>query len=202
MTRREAWPAISGLMLAGCDKLLHGTGAATVAVPPNTSELELDYSILLNEGSGRIVNDKHPFKAGDRFRVQFRPAFPAHVYLVNRGASESDYTFLYPNEKIASRNPLPAGQMMAVPAGSDWYTLDDKPGVENLVLIAATAPLTEFQATDAAVPRDDFESNLAMLERDRRPSASRRVEDKDWVRLFAARDKNSVILVRLPIDHR
>jgi hypothetical protein len=199
MTRREAWPAILGLPLAGCDKLWRPI--AVDKAPASNSELELDYAILLNEGNGKVVNETHKFQAGDRFRVQFRPGFPAYVYLANRGADEAAYSLLYPNAKIATKNPMAAGQTMVVPGGSDWYTLDEKAGAENLMLIAAAAPVAEFEGTDGTLERDEFERRVAMVERDRRPRSFRRVEDKDeWVRLYAGGEGNGVIVARMSIS--
>lgn len=201
LTRREAGGAISGLLLTGCDRL-RSTGR--VADP---AELELDYSIMIDPGATgaaqpATVNEKHAFRGGDRFRVQFRPAFPAYLYLLNRGAGESEYSFLYPARQIAVSNPLSAEQSVTLPGDSEWYTLDSRPGIENLVLIAALQPVTELPPPDQKLSRDDGERILAMLERDRRPKTSRRVEDPDHVRLFASRDANSVILARLPLEHR
>jgi hypothetical protein len=80
--------------------------------------------------------------------------------------------------------------------------LDNRPGIENVVLIASAMPLVEFNTPEQTIPRDECEDRIALLERDFRPSSSRRFEDKDWTKLFAAKGERTAILLRLPLDHR
>jgi hypothetical protein len=167
------------------------------------SELQLDYTILLDsEGGAKRVSEKYRFHGGDRFRIQLRPAFAAHVYILNRGPQQAAYSFLFPSPGIATENPLPANTPITLPGADKWYTLDNRRGVEGLVLIASPVPLVEFNTPEVTIPRDECEERIGLVERDYRPNSSRRFEDKDWTKLFAARGDKTAIVLRLPLDHR
>jgi len=220
MTRRQTCSSMAGmLLLAGCDKIrslipdrdkelipVPDKGVIPATEPPKAAvyvpELQLDYAVLLNEGSTpKRITDKYHFKSGDKFRFEFRSAFAAYVYLLDRGARDKEYSFLYPNKRISQGNPLTINQVVTLPGGQEWYTLDNQPGIENMVLLAAAKPLPDFENSDRPIPRDEFEEKVAILERDHRPASSRRFEDRDWVRLFATQEDSPVIILRLPIDH-
>ena len=203
MTRRDTFSAFaSALLLAGCNKSTPQPENRSPSPAPisTSSELQLDYAILLEQGSVPTpVAGDHHFRGGDRFRIQLRPQFSAFLYLANRSAGDQDYSFLFPHARIPATNPLEANQTVTLPS-EEWYTLDNRPGLENLVLLAATRPLPDF-AVAQPIPRDDFEARIAVLERDHRPASSRRIEDHDWVRLFASFNEGTVLVVRLPLDH-
>src|SRR5262249_53021837 len=127
----------------------------------------------------------------------------AHVYMLNRGARDKDYTFLYPHKAIQQENPVPAKGIIEIPgAGADWLMMDKIAGTENIVLIASPSPLVEFNVPAASIERDEFEERLGRVERDYRPVSSRRVENQGWVSLLASRGPKTAVVVRLPLDHR
>jgi hypothetical protein len=180
------------------------SATATPAQAQNMAgELELDYAILLEEhGQPRRITEKHQFHSGDRFRIEVRPAFDAHLYLLNRGSAQDHYSRLFPNSKVAVENPLPARRVVTLPSDRDWYTLDSPQGVENVVLVAAAYAPAELNMPEESMAREEVENRLALLERDYRPSSSRRFEDRDWVKLFASKDAKTVMLLRIPLEHR
>jgi hypothetical protein len=168
-----------------------------------TPELQLDYAILLKDSGGaKRINEKYHFQNGDRFQLELRPAFAAHVYLLNRGPKQGSDQFLYPSPKISIENPLEPNKAITLPGGDEWFTIDSQAGVENVTLIAADHPVVEFNTPERSIARDEFENRLSLIERDYRPTSSRRFEDKEWVKLFAAGDPRTVIVMRLPLDHQ
>jgi len=193
MTRRDTLCALAWLLgLGACSRREAASGGG--------AELQLDYAILIDQGEPTPVAGNHHFRSGDRFRVQLRPQFPAYLYLLNRGADANEYSFLYPHDRVAQTNPVGASQTVTLPGG-EWYTLDNRPGLENLVLLASTHAMPDFAGASGPVPRDRFEATLAVLERDHGPVSSRRMEDKHWVKLFATCREDTVLVVRLPLDH-
>lgn len=163
--------------------------------PVDTSaEREVAYAIEIDQSRGPVrVGEDWRFHSGDRCRILFRPGFDAYVYVVNRGPRQMAYQMLFPSDRIAARNPIPAGSEVRVPgAETAWLHMDEDAGDENLILIASTAPFAEFDGMAGEVGREDFEAKLAKVERKRRPASSRRFEDKDWVKLFAARGKEEI----------
>lgn len=168
------------------------------------NELQLDYSIILGTGTTTSpVSEQFGFHNGDRFRLRFRPGFEAHVYLLNRGARQKGYSFLFPRDEVSNDNPVPAHGVIEVP-GSDrnWLQMDRVSGTEQIVLIASPSPLVEFNVPAKLIDRDEFEERIGRVERDYRPTSSRRVENGGWISLFASRGPKTALVVRLPLDHR
>lgn len=194
---------VGGLAVAGCSRRRAANDAAPPAVD-KSEEAELDYAIELDDSGHSIrVREDRKFHSGDGFRFLFRPGFNAYVYLVNRGPGQQSYQVLFPSERIGVRNPIGKGRLVTVPdPATGWLRMDANQGDENLVLIAASVPLEEFTQMPASVGRDEFESRLAAVERRCRSTSSRRFEDGDWVKLFAAGGKRDLaIVVRLPLWH-
>jgi hypothetical protein len=205
--RRGSIAILAVVLLVGCSRVKESDKRDSSPAPRERSdaaaELQLDYRILLDDnGEAKRVTEKYHFHGGDRFRIELRPAFSADVYMVNRGPRQANYSFLFPTRKISLENPLPEKQAVTLPGGSEWYVLDNRPGIENVVLIASTMPLVEFNTPEQTIPRDECEDRIALLERDYRPASSRRFEDRDWTKLFAAKGERTAILLRLPLDHR
>ena len=204
MKRRYVLGALIGLFGCGGREKERADAKGAPPAVDTSAEKEIAYSIELEQGGELLhVGDDWQFHSGDRFRLLFRPEFDAYVYVVNRGPAQSAYQMLFPNPRIALQNPIPAGKEVRVPdSDTAWLHMDNQPGNENLILIAATTPLTELDGMGPNVDRDDFEARLANVERKRRPSSSRRFEDKNWVKLFAARGKEDLaIVLRLPLLH-
>jgi len=202
MNRRYFFTSISaGAVLSACTRSPESGGPPAV---DKSGESEIAYAIELDDSGNPIrVKEDRAFHSGDRFRFILRPGFDAYVYLFNRGPGQTEFQKLYPSPRIPQHNPIPAGKEVVVPdPDTGWLRMDKSKGEENLVLIASVAALDEMQAPDSTIGRDEFESRLAKVERRYRPSSSRRFEDKDWVKLFAAREKGDLAIVqRLPLLH-
>jgi hypothetical protein len=204
MERRYLLGGLLGVLgYTGCRQDREGESAAPQVVD-KSGEAEIAYAIEFQRGGEALhVNEDWQFHSGDRFRLLFRPAFGAYIYVVNRGPRQDAYQVLYPSEKISAQNPIPSGKEVKLPdSDTTWLHMDNEQGDENLILVASTVPLPEFDGLPPSVARDEFESRLASVERKHRPSSSRRFEDKDWVKLFAARGKEDLaIVLRLPLLH-
>jgi uncharacterized protein DUF4384 len=213
MRRRHFLTAIAsaaGLLDSACSRPDTTKAAETGGsggVPPATAKAEekqIDYCLELDDPSGpRKVKESRQFRSGERFRFRFRPGFESHIYLLNRGPGENSWTVLFPNPRIEIKNPIHAGNIVTIPdKDTGWLRIDERKGNEHLVLIAATDPLEEFAVATGRVSRDDFEDRIANIERLYRPASSRRFEDDQWVKLFAAgpSDKLAIVL-SLPLLH-
>jgi len=215
---RRNWLTLAAVsLMAACKK----TETASEVKPPSkekekeksqeiprdaivVNELQLDYSIVLSvDDASRSVNEQFAFRNGDRFRFRLRPGFEAHIYLLSRGARQKQYTFLYPHKDIKQENPVPPKEIIEIPgSGTDWLMMDKVSGTEQLVLIASPSPLVEFNVPAVSIERDEFEERLGRVERDYRPTSSRRLETGGWVSILASRGPKTAMVVRLPLDHR
>jgi len=212
MQRRQFLTALAatGLFNSACSKMTSnragngGPGEPVVPAAEKSDEKQIDYCIEVeNAGNPTKVPETREFHSGERFRFRFRPGFESHIYLLNRGAGETSWTVLFPNARIDIKNPIQAGKTVTIPdEQTAWMRIDERKGNEHLVLIAATGPLQEFAVESNAVSRDDFEDRIATIERQYRPTSSRRFEDDGWVKLYAAGPSDKLaIVVNLPLLH-
>lgn len=197
MTRRALCLPFAAALLNACDKL-RGTGSAPAVGP----DLTIGYSLLLDRQPPKFVSDKYEFQAGDRFRIRVLPSADAFVYLLNRGVNEQSYSFLFPNQRIAVKNPLAAEQTVTFPGATDWYTMDAQKGIENMVLIAGALEIPELSSGGQPLRREDLENLLAFLEHDRHPRRARTSEESEWTRVTASRENGACIVLRIPLVHR
>ena len=204
MTKRRCFISmciVAIAVTAACTKPQQPPASAAPALD-NSSEREMSYLIEREDhGKAVPVSEDFAFKSGDRFRLRFRPGFKAYIYVANRGANEANYKILFPLPDDHSRNPLAKGQEVALPGDSEWMRFDESPGNEYFVLIASTAALPDIEKAGEEIPRDTFEAHLAKIERIYRPDSSRYFRDANWTKLFAARDGELAIVVRLALAH-
>ena len=204
-SRSHRFLAVAGLLFAALPAAAQ-TGAVpqrrgldTITSSPSAYAIELQVS-----GNPVQVREDRKFRSGDLFRFVFRPEFDTHVYMVAREPRQANYTVRYPGDRASAPNPIPAGEKVTVPnTDVGWLHMDNEKGDDTLILIASTAPLAEFAGMGTTVEREDFESRLAEVERQHHPASYRRFEDGDWVKLFAAKGKESLaIVLRIPLLHQ
>jgi hypothetical protein len=185
-----------------------GTAPPAGSTPPPAkiaagNEKQLAFAIeLKGDGSPTRVKEDYDFHSGDRFRFVIKPGFSAYVYMLNRGTGESKYSVLFPLSREVSQNPIRPDAEQPVPGDSaSWMKMNSSPGEEDFVLIVSMVPLHEF--TDKpTLSVDDCERALAMVDREYHPASSRRFEDHEWVRLFAADPGHDLAMIlRIPLKH-
>lgn len=198
-----SWTAVSFVicaMTAGCRS--GHVGGDRPSPAPGVDVLEFSYGLELEDRDGsRQVTEDFPFRSGDRFRFALEAGFPAYAYLYNRGAGEGSYTRLFPPDPSDDPRPLPAGEVMA-PSEDAWYRMDTEAGVEQMVLVVATAPLAELDVRDDDLEAAAFEQQLGALEQTYRPAGFRRNRVGERVELAAEQGDGEVaMVVRIPLRH-
>jgi hypothetical protein len=95
---------------------------ATVMLPINDGD-------VLKDGRGNA-------KAGDKFRIMFRPHTNGYVYVVAiDGSGWAQGIFPPPTSPLA--NPVKAGQEYTLPEGNNWFSLDQYKGIETIFFVAS-----------------------------------------------------------------
>jgi hypothetical protein len=95
---------------------------------------------ILRDGRGRASE-------GDNLKLRFRANTPCFVYAVWVD-STAWATPLFPRSTTFElTNPVQAGKEYTLPAGSQWFYLDDYRGVETLYFVASHDPIPELAAT-------------------------------------------------------
>jgi hypothetical protein len=109
----------------------------------------------------------------DNYRLVLEPVEERHVH-VYQLTSPGRLARLFPNPAYSEvLNPLPAGQLMMLPADPNWLFLDGPPGQERLYIVASPQPLQALddlyaqysQGPDAASRDETLSDLLDLLER-------------------------------------
>lgn len=172
------------------------------AIKP-TGEKEFAYTIELQQpGGSKRVRENYLFRSGDGFRVLFKPGFTTYIYLFNRGPRGGRFQRLFPSKFVKLSNPVRSGEDAAIPDDPKiWMRLDQHAGEENFIIVASTIALPELEGSPSIAP-DRPEYALANTQRRYAPQSSRRFEDGDWVKIFAADGgKDVALILRVPLKH-
>lgn len=173
--------------------------------PPSDVELlTFRYGIELEDREGpRLVAADFPFRSGDRFRFAFDPGFAAHAYLFNRGVVARSYSLLFPAGGVDDPRPLPPGRVVRAPLGDRWYRMDTEAGLEQVVLVVTTAPLSDLEVEQPAFAAAAFEQWLQALERahGRGLLASSEVGGFVELTMESAAGDAAAMVVRIPLQH-
>ncbi len=101
---------------------------------------------------GQIV-----LRSGDGYLFEFTADDDCflYVYLLD---SDQKLVQLFPNADVApERNPVQTGKSYRIPAGEDWFVLDDKSGRETIYFVASRWPAQDLdQLSMQLIESDDF----------------------------------------------
>lgn len=153
-----------------------GEQAGAKGIYQEGARLGLKHAVLLErDGRLRRVSSTHPFRSGDRFRVEVEPNRAAFIYVLNRtlrgderslrskgidvirdedrrdrSGSRRPYRLLYP---APGRRPaaVRAGARIQLPSRDGYFVMDDEPGVERVYLVVSDRPvdvLDDFDPED------------------------------------------------------
>ncbi|MBZ5524306.1 MAG: DUF4384 domain-containing protein [Acidobacteriia bacterium] len=100
----------------------------------------LKYWVELVQPSGQIlrVSSNRIFHSGEHIRLHFESNVDGKITLVQMNSNGTSQV-LYPDARIHSGdNHIKAGDDMTIPAGGAWFTLDDNPGTERVMVFLNT----------------------------------------------------------------
>jgi hypothetical protein len=94
-------------------------------------------TVMLPIQDGDVLKDgRGNAKAGDKFRIMFRPHTDGYVYVVAiDGSGWAQGIFPPPTSPLA--NPVKAGQEYTLPEGKNWFSLDQYKGIETIFFVAS-----------------------------------------------------------------
>ncbi len=89
----------------------------------------------INDGDA-LKDGRGNAKAGDKFRIMFRPHTDGYVYVVAiDGSGWAQGIFPPPAAPLA--NPVKAGEQYVLPEGTNWFSLDQFKGIETIFFVAS-----------------------------------------------------------------
>ena len=108
--------------------------------------VELKWALATSDAkspSPSAVTKDTQLQSGAKLKFFLEPMSPCSVYLLLLDSSDEMHV-LY-NEKAKVKTPAADGKAATfVPAGSQWFELDDNPGQETFFLLASAEPLTDL----------------------------------------------------------
>lgn len=119
-----------------------------VSNPENDAAVQLRWSCgaLMGQGNDQqliAVDKKTVLHAGDQLKFYFEPQSDCYIYFFYY-SSQGDLHLLFPSGVSSSR--LSAGTQYYIPAGNDWFELDEVTGIEKFYLLASASKLEKLEA--------------------------------------------------------
>jgi hypothetical protein len=173
----------------------------TALAPAAVRRFEFRY-VLGREQNGTVVpvSPLSPFETGDRLRIQVMPSQESYCYLAI-GRSDGRFELLGAS-RLAARGPALADEWVELP-DSGWLRLDQRPGIEMIYLVVASAPVREldelwdigrFPETALLKIRERYQSGVV--------TEHVTVRELVRVRLDARDDRPMVVLEPIRLRHR
>ncbi len=124
-----------------------GPGVARAASEP-VRDVRFQWALRQRAADGSTVHlsSRQPLvlKAGDALKLMVKPETNLFLYILLLDSSDALYAIFPPAGQPASA--LPMGQETVIPAGEQWFELDQAKGVETFHVLAAPARLAELEA--------------------------------------------------------
>jgi TolB-like protein len=125
--------------------------------PTGTDPLELEAGVFYQGGDDRLypVHEGMVLDSKDNYAIFLRPSQTAYVYIYQVDAARKAQR-LFPEPRYSERkNPLSPGEYW-IPSERGYFYLDENKGQENILILAARAPMPELEAA-TALPRSDID---------------------------------------------
>ena len=100
------------------------------------------------KGKTTLLNEGDPLRPADNFAVFVKPSGMSYIYIWQTDSSGEVFR-VFPNSDFNPQgNPVPAGKSVWLPSlrnQKQWFHLDQNPGEEEIVIVAAADPLQELE---------------------------------------------------------
>jgi hypothetical protein len=145
-------PYANTRMEAGSASLMHSGDLADLKTTPISLDVLLVKKHMVNGvqsylpiKDGDVLRDgRGNPKAGDKFRVMFRPHTDCYVYIIAVDGSAWAQG-LFPSASAPFANPVKAGQQYVLPEGTNWFSLDQYQGIETIFFVASKGRRTDIE---------------------------------------------------------
>lgn len=98
-------------------------------------------------GGSIIVPQNYPLPTSSRVAFRFGVSQNAYVYLFQVG-TDQNVSVLFPDDRMSTKNPLPANGNGRIPENGLRFKLDDKGiGTENVYIVASSHALTSLEGS-------------------------------------------------------
>lgn len=145
------------------------------------------------------------FNSGERFRLRMMPDQDCYVYVLHEG-TDGSYVMLFPMTEIESgKNFCRARTWVEIPS-TGWYRLDEKAGIERLIVLACSKHIGEIEALrNRPLAPNEVKAVLMAVEDTHNTRVSQRLEEKRLDCLYylvASRDEFPVLHFKVDLVHQ
>jgi hypothetical protein len=124
------------------------TAAAVLAVAEEAT-LAFNWAFVKRAANGSAVpidfKERVNIASGDLFKIHVQPVANAFIYLFLQDA-QGELDMLFPESFDAFGGGSYLKTPVFIPAGEDWFTLDNAKGTERFTLLASTERLKQLEA--------------------------------------------------------
>ena len=160
--------------------------SSAAAAPKLSVKVSVNYQ---HSGERRELAPGGVLTPNDNYRVRFTPNRGGYVY-VYQIDSKGKAEIVFPNSQYSTAsNPVQAKRAYDVPPEGQWLTLDQVPGEEEIVVLAAETELADAQSMAIKMRRAEFGTTM------RGPAANARTDVSPEL-------PGGVFSYRLPFKHR
>jgi len=130
---------------------------AEIVQPVENVAFELGVNLLGQREIGNdnfeeiVIRNGSTLKSNDNFKVYLRTTQDCYVYVLMFD-SQGKASMLFPG-MAGSNNRVKGNKNYQVPAGNDWFFLDDNRGTETIYVIADISPMTDIDRLLADMDR-------------------------------------------------
>jgi Domain of unknown function (DUF4384) len=111
-------------------------------------ELTLDLGVRAkkpDQAQASLLGPGSSLQTNSRVSFWLRVSHPAYVYLFQK-SPDGALNVLFPDARIATKNPIPAGVQLRIPDGEATFRLNEKDiGTERVYVVASLDPLANLQ---------------------------------------------------------
>jgi hypothetical protein len=142
----------SGSALPGKEPAARAPGSReTNSSPVVYRNMGVKYWVELVQPEGQMlrVTANRQFRSGEKVRFHFETNTDGYIYLTQRDTATGQWTLLFPDARVSSGdNFIRAGLDTILPSQNSWFTFDNNPGEERIMV--QLSPVR----TDADTPYD------------------------------------------------
>jgi len=142
------WLPVCLLLAAGLYSV--GPTVTDAWADANTGPLKFNWAFVgysTGDTGGELVSIEKDIqlKSGDKFKFFFETKQSGDVYLLTQ-SSQAELYLLFPQNLGQYNTPPPPAGSFYIPAGVNWFQLDDQKGQERFYLLVSTERLLELES--------------------------------------------------------
>lgn len=124
--------------------------ATQINASPSTPNITLYWSFTaitgpIDQRTLITIQSDSVLYSGDKIKIMFEAQKQCYINIIFEG-SGGEILLLYPQELEFLNHPPKLNKRVYIPNESDWFILDQKPGMETFYLLVSSEPMVELES--------------------------------------------------------